>query len=91
MIERKEREPVFDDVYEFEIDIVVEDLLKTYLKVQLLPAGADENTQPISMVTIDYFTLAFGPVHHAIKFKTNGGHATAGIIQYNVIFEQITE
>ena len=45
--------------------------------------------EPWTTISIDYFTLVFGPSHHAIKLRRGGG--TIGLLQYNLNFEQVTE
>jgi hypothetical protein len=44
---------------------------------------------PLSVITIDYIALAFGPNHHAIRFMSNGGRRCIALIQYNIYFEQV--
>ena len=50
---------------------------------------SDVSHIPISSIDIDFFTLAFGPSHHAIKLKINGGRQSAGLLQYNIRFDEI--
>ena len=89
---KKETEPKFDLSWKFETDIMIEDLQDTFLKINLMPISNKNNsTEPLSTIMIDFFTLAFGPVWHVLKFKSNRGRSTIGILQYNIIFEQISD
>ena len=52
-------------------------------------ARQDKSETPLSVISIDFFTLAFGPTHHAIRFRRGGGRSTFGLLQYNIHFEQV--
>lgn len=56
-----------------------------------MPLKNENGGEPIAVISIDFMTLAFGPVHHAIRFKKNGGRNYVGLLQYNIQFEQICE
>lgn len=88
-ITKKEEHPSFDIAWEFEQSFTLDNLKKHHLKISLMLARQDKSEAPLSVISIDFFTLAFGPTHHAIRFRRGGGRATLGLLQYNIHFEQV--
>lgn len=85
----KAENPKFDIDWEFEIKMTLEELRTNSLKITLLQFKSEVSHIPISSIEIDFFTLAFGPSHHAIKMKINGGRQSIGLLQYNIRFDEI--
>jgi hypothetical protein len=69
--------------------LTIEELKKHHLKISLMSLKDDHGGLPLSVITIDYIALAFGPNHHAIRFMKNGGRSCIALIQYNIHFEQV--
>mmetsp|Transcript_2956 Transcript_2956/g.3630 ORF Transcript_2956/g.3630 Transcript_2956/m.3630 type:complete len:95 (-) Transcript_2956:14-298(-) len=76
----------FDLSYEFDYEATLEEFKQIYLEINLMKAENSE--EPISTIILD-FCICFGPTHHALKFKTNGGRHTIGLLQYNLNFEEL--
>lgn len=81
--------PSFNVEWEFEVDLRVDELKTNWLKILVMEQKKDEVFEPWTTITIDFFTLVFGPSHHAIKLKRGSG--TIGLLQYNINFEQVTQ
>ena len=86
---RNEVNPAFDLTCEFEQTLTLESLKNHYLKISLLPLSESKIKDPIAQISIDFLTLAFGPSHHAIRFKKQGGRHYVGLLQYDIHFEQV--
>lgn len=56
-----------------------------------MPLNNDKLEDPLASISIDFLTLAFGPTHHAIRFKKNHGRSYLGLLQYNIQFEQVCD
>ena len=85
----KSANPKFDIDCEFEIKMTLEELRSNTLKITLMQEKSEHSHIPISCIEIDFFTLAFGPSHHAIKLKVRGGKQSIGLLQYNIHFDEI--
>ena len=46
-------------------------------------------SEKLSSISIDFFTLAFGPIHHKINMRAPRSNKVIGVLQYNVLFEQV--
>ena len=88
---KRETDPEFELTCEFDVKMSLNDLKKHHLKISLMPLNITPGITPLSVISIDFFTLVFGPTHHAIRMKSNGGRTTLGLLQYNIQFEQICD
>ena len=86
---KKEKDAKFDLTLEFEHKASIESLRKSFLKIKMMPLKEHHGGEPLSVISIDYMALAFGPSHHAVRFKRNSGRSFLGLLQYNIQFEQV--
>lgn len=49
----------------------------------------NHDEDPLSIINIDFFTIAFGPSHHVVRFFQNSKKTCIGSLQYNIYFEQV--
>ena len=87
----KSDNPKFEIDWEFELRMTLEELRTNCLKITLMQAKSELSHIPLSCIEVDFFTLAFGPSHHAIKLKINGGRQSIGLLQYNIRFDEICQ
>lgn len=84
-----ETDPEFSIDLKFDMDLTANDLKKHHLIITLYQLQVKAGNKPLSRIEIDYYTLAFGPTHHTLKFQSGGGKKIYGQIQYNIEFRQL--
>jgi hypothetical protein len=82
--------PHFDLFCDFDVKLTLQELKENCLKIVLMEQNSKGAGEPVSFISIDFMALAFGPVHHTIRFRKNGGKEFIGMIQYNIHFQLLS-